>query len=91
MKVRITSDGTYNGSRVENAETGEPIERVTRADICIDYKKMTATLYMDLPVVDITCEAVIVTAKTLIYDPDDRDSIERALGVLSARMEELDR
>lgn len=91
MKVRITSDGTYYGSAIQNVETGELIEKITSADIHIGWKTMSATLYTEVPIVDITCDAALVSAKTLIYDPDDRDSIERALSVLAARMEELSR
>jgi len=35
MKIKIVSDGTPNGSKIVNAETGERIEHIERAEIVI--------------------------------------------------------
>lgn len=36
MKLKIVSDGTRAGTFVTDAETGEPVERVTRVEWTLD-------------------------------------------------------
>lgn len=43
MRVKITSDGTAFGTRVVDAESGEPIERVTSVSWSVDMERMVAS------------------------------------------------
>lgn len=54
MNLKIISDGTPQGSRLVSAETGEPVQNVTFAEITIDTKKgVAATLRFEFLQVDV--------------------------------------
>lgn len=64
MRIRIVSeDGTFAGSKVQDAATGELVEGVTAVSVRTDNQthRWTATLTIEMPSVDIVAEAVSVT------------------------------
>ena len=48
MRIRIEGDGTYHGTRVVNAATGEPLEHVTAVAIAIDAKSRQARVTLEI-------------------------------------------
>jgi hypothetical protein len=57
MQLKITSDGTWRGTRVLNAETGEPIGGVRRIEIdpiTTGGKLVTAHITVEMVELDIT-------------------------------------
>lgn len=62
MKVKIISDGTPPGTRVVNADTGEPIEHVTAIEWKIDVRDLaTAVIRLRDVDVDVVGEATTVS------------------------------
>lgn len=91
MKVKIVSTGTASTTLVVDAVTDELLENVTRLEIDpigFDTGLVTATLtIIDLPV-EIACEARVHHQQTLVYDPSDQQSIDRAIAILQAHKEQ---
>ena len=89
MKVKIISDGNPYGSAVVNAETGEPIEWVSRVEIVITPGDCPhAVITVVNPELEIVGEGHTKRDQTLAYDPDDNDSITQAIARLIARRAE---
>ena len=65
MKIRVVSDGTYRGTRIENAETGELVENVIGLSLNLsrDYG-MTASIEV---VYTPTAAAALVTTTGTDY------------------------
>jgi hypothetical protein len=53
MRIKIVSDGTSKGTSVVNAETGEPIEMVTRVLWRLDAKEQVAEAVLYLKKVSV--------------------------------------
>jgi hypothetical protein len=92
VKLKIVSDG-YGpmGTRLIDAETGRDLSadfHCTRVEIDVNEPFVTATLTCVRLPFEITCDARI--EQTLIYDPDDNDSLDQAIALLQARRAERD-
>lgn len=87
-RVRLTNEGGF--PKVVDAETGELL-RAIRADIHMGPREISATVQLDDPAIDIVCDAAIASAKHLVYDQNDLESISVAIAVLVKRRNELER
>ena len=63
-KIKITHDGSRSvsaGTKVVDADTGEPVQRVRRIEIILDAADQVpeAVLYIALPEIEITAEVEI--------------------------------
>lgn len=56
MRLRIVSDGTRQGTKVVNAETGEPIQNVTAVSLTI-HPKIGTVLRVEVLGVEVEVEA----------------------------------
>jgi hypothetical protein len=59
--------------------------RVHRIVLDMQDEPAQAVLSCHAPAVDCVCEIRIETERTLVYDPDDIDSLDKALALLSER------
>lgn len=87
-KIKITHAGgrPCEGS-ITDAETGVPIERVSRVEIVLDASDAAAraVLYIENVALDFSGDATCVS--TIRYDAEDTESIDQAIGVLQAERE----
>lgn len=67
MRVKIESDGTPNGTRVLNADTGEKIEGLTKVEWSVELG-MPAVAKLEFLLVDIT--AIGDTDRKMLSVPD---------------------
>jgi len=91
-RVRIVSEGTALSTRVLDVETGAdltPQLHVERVVIDVEDIVVRATLSTIAAPFDIVCDATVEKRALLTYDPDDVDSIDRAVVLLSMRRAEL--
>jgi len=58
-KLKIISDGTPQGTSVVDAETGEPIDGVTDVRLEVNRYRVTATVTISQPLIDVTTEATV--------------------------------
>jgi len=81
MKIKLISDGTPKGTRVLNAETGEPIQGVRRAAWAVEIDQpAVVTLDFVLAEVDLTGDAAIVETTAI---GDEVRSYRRIDNILS--------
>lgn len=94
MKVKIVSGGSSRLTRVFNAETGDELLYVTKIEIDpigVQNDVVTSRVTLvNLPI-EITCEAEIEHQQTLVYDPNNADSIAQAEQILHDAAVALDR
>jgi hypothetical protein len=92
-KIRITHDGSMdvvNGTKITDAQTGESVEWVSRAEITLDAAHgPQAVLHIAHPQLNIVVDAEIRHA--LGYDPTDIDSIDQAITFLQGQRAERTR
>lgn len=72
-RVRITSDGTMFGTRVVDAETGDPIPKVCRIEFApmVPGQLPAATITVMTPILDIVVDAEIVAQQPSAEGDDD--------------------
>jgi hypothetical protein len=91
-QVRIVSGGLARTTKVYDVATGEDITsllRVHRIVLDVYDEPAQAVLSCHAPAIDCVCEIRIETERTLVYDPDDIDSLDKAVALLSERRTEL--
>lgn len=93
MRLKIVSDGNGMNTRLIDAETGRDVSgdfKCTHIEIDA-MEPVTATLtVVGLPI-EITCDAWIEHEQTLIYDPEDNQSLDDAIAILQEQRAKRDR